>query len=320
VRRPASASTSRPRWARLVLPLLVPAGAYLVVAGCSSPEVQAVVTVEGGLVEGGASARSWGGSGCGVCVVATCVEESTRCRAEPTCARHLDCLAGCPATEEGEPDPFCAAACAPPKGSAAIAARTAFERCRTNGAGVACDGCRARAGAFRHPILEQVCENPTWDAGPDADVVAESCTKCVGERCCGSRDRCRANPDCAALRACQLACSDADGGSFRVCSDSCAQQYKSVVGMYYEWIECASIRCKEPCGLPADKCTDCFLTTCANEWIECESQNDCNLLLRCYGNCSDETCEAACDPQYPTGRDPLSRFLLCIQSSCLGCL
>jgi hypothetical protein len=277
------------------------------------------VTVEGGIAETGAGPRSWAASGCGSCVVATCVEETTACRAEPTCARHLECLSSCAATEEGEPDSFCANACPKPIGSAATSALTDFERCRTNGAGVACEGCLARGAAAKNSILTQVCPNPSWDAGPDADPVTESCQKCVGERCCGSRDRCRANPECAALRACNFDCGSPDGGG-AACTKGCIERHKSVVGMYAEFIDCATIRCTDPCGVPHDECSDCFRTTCANDFINCESQNDCYLLLRCYGECSGDDCERACDPLYPTGRDPLSRFLLCVQSSCLGCL
>ncbi|MBX3205445.1 MAG: hypothetical protein KF764_10270 [Labilithrix sp.] len=294
-------------------------GIAMVYAACASPDVTPVGTVDGEM-DGSLAGDAWAATGCARCVSASCAAESARCRAEPTCARYLDCRGACPSTAEQAPEGDCAAACEAPAGSAAVAALGELERCRTGGAGTACADCPASGGGFRHPVLTQRCDDPSWDAGPDANAEREGCQRCVAERCCGSRDRCRADVECTALQDCNGDCSNDAGVDYATCSNGCYAARPGASGMHDEFFLCAVIRCAEPCGVRYDTCSQCLYTTCANEWIDCMSDTSCNTLFRCRGTCQTDACRDECEAAHAAGADKSAKALLCVANACKGCL
>lgn len=294
-----------------------------VLEACSSDGDSALPSADGGgpIPEASYAGDAWGASSCASCVKKACVEETTRCRSEPTCARKLDCVDSCPTSATGELDRACADACPAPAGSAATTAFLDFEQCRTGGLGVRCEHCGVSVDEFSHPLLTQYCPDPSYDAGPDATPVQERCTKCGTQTCCGSRSRCLQDKECAALRSCAMDCSnDAGAGDFTTCYQHCIDMHDGALGMYSELLDCVSIRCPGPCEITPDPCTHCLFTTCADEWIDCAADNDCNHLFRCYGDCKNDACRNACVPPHQKGQEKLGRILLCTQNNCPACL
>ena len=261
-----------------------------------------------------ARAGVWGVTECATCVRDRCRAELTRCRSEPTCARHLECVETCPSEANGAPDAACLAACPPPSGSAAERAVIDVEVCRTEGAGVECAGCPRGAGVHRSRLLNQVCETPSWDAGPDATPVQETCAKCGGERCCESRARCRADPGCFELRDCLVACAD------DACTSACNAKYESSFVAWNELAYCNIILCPGECGVVAGRCEGCLFEKCGDELIECFSDHDCALLGECIRQCgSDVSCGEECRTRYPNGVERLGAQLDCTRARCPAC-
>ena len=261
-----------------------------------------------------ADAGAWGVTECATCVRDRCRGELTRCRSEPTCARHLECVETCPSDANGAPAPACLATCPPPSGSAAERAVIDVEVCRTEGAGVECAGCPRGAGVRRSPLLNQVCETPSWDAGPDATPVQETCAKCGGARCCESRDRCRADPGCFELRDCLVACTD------DACMSACNAKYESSFATWNEYAYCNFILCTDECGAAPGRCDGCAFEKCGDEVIGCFSDRDCALLGECIRQCGlAGSCADACQAKYPNGVERLTAQLDCVRARCPAC-
>lgn len=297
------------------------AAGVLTVAACSETADPSVIFVttegpDGAPPVDAAASQPWGETACASCTRDRCLRDVTRCRSEPTCARHFECVQACPTGSNGEPDPTCAEACPPPSGSAAERAWSDFDHCRVGGPGATCQECPARSGRSHSPLLNQKCEGATWDAGPDASVDRENCQRCGAQKCCESRDRCRADPTCDELGDCQEKCSTP------ACVDECYARYDaSVVGAWNEFVECHLVQCRSECGAPPDPCLDCSTTNCKSEHIECAANGDCALLFRCIGKCpGPEVCLDECMAKHPAGREQFSAWQTCLQAKCPQCL
>lgn len=289
--------------------------AALVAVACSTTEPLALFGPPAlDVAEAGAPDATWGVTDCATCVRDRCRAEVTRCRSEPTCARRLDCIDACPSSAEAEPDPGCVAACPAASGSAAERAATDVEQCRIGGAGVECEACTSRSIGHRSPLLNQRCDSPSWDAGPDATAVRESCQKCGAERCCQSRQKCNADPTCYELLDCYGACSDPS------CIDDCYAKYDASVANMNEAISCSLILCTKECGATPGPCEACFYARCGDEVIACAADHDCVLLNQCLMHCQDDDCHLACRAKFPAAAVALADARLdCAVSRCPEC-
>jgi hypothetical protein len=193
-----------------------------------------------------------------------------------------------------------------------------FERCRTEGAGVECADCPARArdaGEDRSSLANQACENATWDAGPDASEVRENCQRCGAQRCCESRARCKADSTCQTLGDCEAACTT------QACLDDCYATFDTSVSTWSEFLQCNLLLCGVECGASPGPCLQCVGDNCAREFLECAANHDCWLLYLCIGQCTAAgDCIDACVAKYPSGHGLFSASQVCNQAKCPQCL
>ena len=281
---------------------------------CGDPQAPVGATAEAGIADVTLADGAWGTTACAACTFDACREERAACRAEPGCARNLDCIEACPSTSDGDPEPTCESECQTASASAAEGSRLAFDRCRSAGRATACESCvAAHRRRYTSPLLNQTCPSPVWDAGPDATPVREACTRCGAMHCCDQRVACRADPACSDLWDCEGECKT------QACIDACSLAHESVVGGYWGMLSCTLVFCTAECEAPADRCARCLFDDCADTTVTCEADHDCYFLAKCSGSCDSEACRAACGEKYPGAAALYSAQLLCVQKKCPGC-
>jgi hypothetical protein len=299
------------RWT-FVVALALP-GALSVFA-CGESDAPLGATAEGGIPSAVLAEGAWGSSACAVCTFDKCKSELTNCRAEPGCARNLDCIEACPTNAEGDPEASCVSRCPIADASAAEGRRVALEQCRTTGRATSCPDCAAsQRRRFRHPLLNSVCEDLPYDAGPDATAVQERCGLCLSKRCCDARNTCNADPSCGALRECVDVCNT------DACIDACYVKYDPSIANLFALVTCAVVLCAPECESPDTPCNRCLYGDCADEVMACAADHTCKLLSFCADKCGpNELCQRACRDKYPAAGTLFSNQLGCVQNRCPG--
>lgn len=282
---------------------------------CQPTDAPAGATAEAGIADVTLGEGAWGSTACAACTFTACNQERGDCRAEPGCARNLDCIEACPATAEGDPDPDCSARCPIAASTAAETARLALERCRVGGQATDCVTCPGAGRRRNHnPILTSTCENATYDAGPGATPVMEECSRCVGRRCCDARDACRTDESCFPLKDCYGACRDS------ACEDACFAQYDGSVGRLFGFLGCALVHCATACGSVENPCSACVYRNCADTYVACQADHDCYLLSHCLAPCGlSQGCVTACTAKFPGAVGLVESQTLCAQARCPLC-
>lgn len=281
---------------------------------CSTAEAPVGASGEAGIPDATIADGAWGTTACAACTIAACNLERAECSADPGCALNLDCIEACPAQPDGDPDAACVAACPVAPATASETPRRALERCRLVGRATDCPTCAA-AGLrrYRNPLLTNTCESTTWDAGPGATPVQEQCAKCLSQRCCESRDACRADPTCFDLKDCYAACKDT------ACNDACYAMYDASIAHLFGFVSCATVRCGAECGDQPDACGSCIYGPCADPFIDCRSDHDCYLLSECIAPCKEFACLEVCNAKYPAAVRTFESLTLCTQARCPAC-
>ena len=300
---------------RWLLAAMVFVNSALLAFACGSTAVPGGATAEAGLPDASLGEGAWGSTTCAACTFAACRQERVDCRAEPGCARNLDCVEACPGNGDGDPEPACVARCPIASSTAAETPRLALERCRRSGRATSCPTC-AGAGRRRYtnPLLTSTCENATYDAGPDATPVQEGCSRCISKRCCDARDACNAGLGCVPLKDCWAGCPD------RACEVACYAQHDGSVGRLFGFLGCVEVRCGPECGYVKKPCAACIDDQCGDERVDCNADHDCFLLGECVAQCSlGFSCVQACKAKYPGAVSLLERLTLCGQARCPPC-
>ena len=78
-----------------------------------------------------------------------------------------------------------------------------------------------------------------------------------------------------------------------------------------------------PLGTGDPQCDTCLGASCCAEDQTCGNDQNCMAFIGCVDNCinqvdggMDQTCEQACESQYPNGVSELSNLDMCMQNSC----
>jgi hypothetical protein len=252
--------------------------------------------VQDGSGGAGGSAERWGEGDCWSCAEAACPSERDGCAADPACAVWLDCLLDCPPAAEGDVDPACASACAPPESGIGQEAQAALEGCR---ASADCPSCGA--GGDDGSILHQSC--PTAEL-PDA------CDDCEAESCCETP----CDAACQAQIECQMGCN------FEwECSKACYENDPVGQQSVARWLGCMAVQCRDVCPgiIQTDGCAECMLTKCDELYAQCFDASACYLRLMCGSSCDGTPeCYAACDAAHPSPE--FDSLLLCVFDQCVG--
>jgi hypothetical protein len=69
-------------------------------------------------------------------------------------------------------------------------------------------------------------------------------------------------------------------------------------------------------GSAGESCTTCIQTHCKPQYDACATDENCNALMQCASNCSDQACYDACYAQYPIASDALKILNTCIGTYC----
>lgn len=312
------------RWLFAPLVLLLTGTGGLLGFACASTDPPLGASAEAGIPDANLGVGAWGATTCAACTFTACDRERGDCRADPGCARNLDCIMACPSSVEAEPEPGCVARCPLAQSSASETPRLALERCRTSGRATDCPTCAAAARRrYQHPLLTSTCENPTYDAGLTRDGAPPTptqigCRKCIGERCCDGRASYLADPSCDLLLDCLEACTDP------ACRDACFVQFEGAITRTFGYLACPAVRCNSEClGEDQDPCIECTLERCADPYLDCQTNHYCILLVECGSRCSGGAqlaeCRAACDAKFPGGVALAEALTLCSLTRCPSC-
>lgn len=256
---------------------------------------------------GGGGEPSYAESECGECALDACGAAVAECDADPGCAAYLACLKACPVAADGDADPACEAACPVAEGSATAEAVARVRYCRQSGdGGLSCVSC----GKIQQtdPCLMQSC-------GPSEET--HSCLKCDDENCCELFDAYSANPEAQALWACMLPCGNDD-----FCYFDCYEKHPDGVADVGARLSCLAILCGVECGSAGKPCTDCTLSKCASQEIQCGKNADCFLIRECEAECEligGETgaCIEQCLDEHPNGVEAFYALTACAIEECL---
>ncbi|MCC6647809.1 MAG: hypothetical protein IT374_19860 [Polyangiaceae bacterium] len=130
---------------------------------------------------------------CAACTASACCEQAAACRADQACAATYDCLAACPAGDQG-----CRGAC----GKGASAALSAMVACEA----VGCAG---------------KCGDTCGDSGlllPTLVGRSSACAACLGSKACAITTTCASDSKCVDAATCALSCNPLDRGCLERCA------------------------------------------------------------------------------------------------------
>jgi hypothetical protein len=255
---------------------------------------------------GGTADVTYQNSECGTCALAACSAGVTDCNADPGCAAYLQCLEGCPVTEEGDAETACDDLCPVADSSVSRDLVARLRYCRAEGVGATqCTAC----GKIQetNPCLNQDCA---------PSVETDACAICEDEACCEMYADYVANPEAIALKECLEACPD------DACWLGCYDMHPDGVAAWGARFACYTIFCLEECttGTPS-ACAVCSFSECASPHINCGKNASCHLLSECEAICENmggttPDCIAQCGEQYPDGVEDFAAFGACTTEKC----
>jgi hypothetical protein len=259
-------------------------------------------------------------SGCvGTCVATACQTQIAACNADPTCASYFACVGQCPTTSNGDADPMCVAGCPAATGSAGSNAQATLDACREESLTGTCAACNGGDGGTGNTscadaaVLNQTC---------GASTQTNACLKCQDEKCCNSVATVTGGGPTTDYTNCILACNDADAGAVNgnpslACLQACVSAYPAGIAGVGQFYACVKIECDAVGACPTTSCATCSFQQCGCEYVACETDVACELILQCEGTCTTQACADACISNADGGVEVAQTYGVCITQHCL---
>jgi hypothetical protein len=261
--------------------------------------------------------NAFGSSACAACQQQACAPQVARCADDPGCARYLSCVLGCGVGADGNVDPLCVAGCPATGGTATRQAIGIVSTCFGTGAGSFCASCGGDAGTG-YSVVHEGCMQVTSTTQP--------CYALEQSECCNTLATCLQNAACVSITNCFLTCppddrlpdAGADAG-FPSCKEACIAQSP---GGLYDFVPldvCFNFECytQATCGGGPDPCLACLAARCTQAVIDQERAPGGYGLYDCITGCGpSETCQTACEAQYPDAVTAVLGSLACQENYC----